>query len=263
MRLELSIALHLPRRGARHRYGDDPSQVAELHLPRGRGPHPVVVLLHGGYWRPRYGKLLVRPLARDLVRRGSAVWNLEYRRLGTGRGGGGGWPATFDDVARGVDALADLVGSGAPLDLGDVTLVGHSAGGQLALWASQRTRLPAGAVGAAPRVPATRVVALAPVTDLVGAGAPALALLGAGPSAAPERWAQADPLRAGAPPVPALVVHPTGDRTVPVARSRAYSAATGVALLEVPGTHSDPILPGTAAWTAAARWLATTVPPRA
>ncbi len=258
MRLELQVALTLPRGGRALRFGPDPSQVGELHLPRGAdGPLPVAVLLHGGYWRTAYGKLVMRPLARDLVRQGCAVVNLEYRRLGSGpdgggRGGGGGWPMTFEDVAAGLDLLAGL---DAPLDLSDVTLVGHSAGGQLALWAAARPLLPAGAVGAAPRVSASAVVALAPVTDLRSAGASALALLGAPPAEQPERWAQADPVRSGPPPVPALVVHPTDDTTVPVERSRAYSARTGVPLVETAGAHRDPIDPSSPAWAAASGWL--------
>jgi acetyl esterase/lipase len=114
--LAVRIALSALSRPARHSYGEDPSQVADLHLPRGDGPFPVAVLLHGGYWQTRYGKLIMRPLAADLARRGWAAWNLEYRRLGTGRGGGGGWPQTFDDVAAGIDALApvsDLAAAGA------------------------------------------------------------------------------------------------------------------------------------------------------
>ena len=252
MRLEGQIALSLLRRGAQRSFGDDPSQRAELHLPRGRGPFPVAVVLHGGYWQTAYGKLVTRPLARDLARRGWAAWNLEYRRLGGGRGGGGGWPQTFDDVAGGIDALADL---DAPLDLSRLVLVGHSAGGQLALWAAARSRLPGGAVGAAPRVTATAVVALAPVTDLARARVHAEQLLGGGPDAVPERWAQADPVRAGAPPVPALVVHPVHDRTVPVLRSREYAARHGVPLVETAGVHRDPIDPGSPAWAAAASWL--------
>ena len=156
--LPLKIALSLLSRPGVHRYGEDPSQVAELHLPSGPGPHPVAVVLHGGYWQTQYGKLICRPLARSLASRGYAAWNLEYRRLGDGRGGGGGWPMTFQDVADGIDALADL---SAPVDLTRVTLVGHSAGGQLALWAAARPSLPATAVGAAPRVVASRVLAVA------------------------------------------------------------------------------------------------------
>ena len=252
MRLELQVALSLLRRGSRHSYGSDASQVADLHLPSGAGPHPVAVVLHGGYWQTRYGKLVNRPQALDLASRGWAAWNLEYRRLGTGRGGGGGWPMTFQDVAAGIDHLATL---DAPLDLSRVVLVGHSAGGQLALWAASRQRLPTGAVGAAPTVAASAVVALAPVTNLVRARVHAEQLLGGTVEQHPERWAQADPVRAGAPGVPALVVHPVDDATVPVKRSREYAAATGVELVEPPGVHRDPIDPGSASWAAAVQWL--------
>ena len=259
MRLEAQIALSLLRRGSRHVLGSDPSQVADLHLPRGRGPFPVAVVLHGGYWQTRYGKLVTRPLSLDLRARGWAAWNLEYRRLGSGSGGGGGWPMTFEDVARGIDALADLP---APLDLSRVVLVGHSAGGQLALWAARRPELPAGAVGASPRVAAAGVVALAPVTDLARARVHAEALLGGTAEAVPERWEQADPVRAGAPGVPALVVHPSGDTTVPVKRSRSYAEQSGVELVETPGLHRDPIDPTSPSWAAAVAWLERTFPPR-
>ncbi len=252
MSLALRIGLSLLARPDRHRLGADRSQVADLHLPRGDGPHPVVVLLHGGYWQTQYGKLVCRPLARDLAKGGFAVWNLEYRRLGSGRGGGGGWPQTFEDVARGIDALAAVA---APLDLSRVVLVGHSAGGQLALWAASRPRLHSGAVGGAPRVVASRVVALAPVTDLARAGVHAEHLLGGTLAQRPDRWAQADPLRAGAPGIPVLVVHPTLDGTVSVERSRAYAAATGAELVETAGEHHDPIYPSSEAWAAALAWL--------
>lgn len=252
MRLEVRIALSLLRRGSRHEFGADPSQAGDLHLPSGPGPHPVAVLLHGGYWQTTYGKLVTRPLALDLVSRGWAAWNLEYRRLGTGRGGGGGWPMTFEDVAAGIDCLAGL---DAPLDLSRVVLVGHSAGGQLALWAAARQVLPLGAVGGDPKVTATAVVALAPVTNLVRARVHAEQLLGGTVDAQPDRWAQADPVRAGAPDVPALVVHPTADETVPVTRSREYAERTGVELVETAGTHRDPIDPSSPSWAAAAGWL--------
>ena len=252
MRLEFRIALSLLRRGSEHSFGPDPSQVGELHLPRGTGPHPVAVVLHGGYWKPRYAKLITRPLALDLAARGWAAWNLEYRRLGARRGGGGGWPQTFDDVATGIDHLATL---DAPLDLSRVVLVGHSAGGQLALWAARRPLLPTGAVGAVPVVTARAVVALAPVTNLERAREHADQLLGGTPGQVPDRWAQADPVQAGAPAVPALVVHGTADETVPVERSREYSRATGVQLVETAGVHRDPIDPTSQAWQAAADWL--------
>lgn len=119
-------------------YGPDPAQFGELWLP-GTAPGETVVLVHGGFWRARYDLSLGRPLAADLVRRGYAVWNLEYRRAGAG----GGWPATFEDIAAGIDHLADL-----PVGTSRVVAIGHSAGGHLAAWAAGRAGLPPGAPGA-------------------------------------------------------------------------------------------------------------------
>jgi hypothetical protein len=80
------IAEALLTRGRTYSYGPHPSQRCDLHLPASAGPHPAMVLIHGGAWRKRYGKIVMRALARDLVRRGWAVWNIEYRRLGIGGG---------------------------------------------------------------------------------------------------------------------------------------------------------------------------------
>jgi acetyl esterase/lipase len=110
-----------------------------------RAPWPVAVLIHGGFWRARYSLRLEDRLAADLAGRGWGVWNLEYRRLG--RLSCGGWPATFEDIAAGIDHLGKLE---EPLDPARVVAIGHSAGGQLALWAAARPGLPAGAPGADP-----------------------------------------------------------------------------------------------------------------
>jgi acetyl esterase/lipase len=256
----LSLALRivgtaLLRRATPHHYGDHPRQVADLHRPAGSGPHPVAVVLHGGYWQPPWTRLIMRPLCQDLVRRGWAAWNVEYRRLGRD---GGGWPQTFDDVATAIDHLAEIGDPG--LDLARVTLVGHSAGGQLALWAAGRPELPAGAPGAAPRVRGRQVLAMAAVCDLVGAGRAAGLLLGGSLDEVPERYAQADPMRRLPLAVPVGLVHAGGDETVSVQRSREYAAAAraagaDVTLVEPPGGHRDPIDPHSVAWRAAAGWL--------
>ena len=146
-------------------YGPDPSQVGDLRLPERQGLAPVVVLLHGGFWRERSKRDLMDDLARDLTDRGYATWNLEYRRVGSS---GGGWPETALDVAAGIDHLAALAGTHG-LDLSRVVVLGHSAGGHLALWAAARHRLPEGAPGAMPLVRAAAAVSLAGVTDLAAA----------------------------------------------------------------------------------------------
>lgn len=256
----MSLALRIARsvlRGpvTRHRYGDHRRQVADLHRPAGTGPHPVAVVLHGGHWQPPYTKLVMRPLCLDLVHRGWAAWNVGYRRLGRD---GGGWPQTFDDVAAAIDHLVELADPA--LDLTRVTLLGHSAGGQLALWAGGRPELPAGAPGAAPRLRAQRVLALAAVCDLVRAGRPARELLGGALDEVPERYAQADPMQRLPLRIAVGLVHARGDETVSVQRSRDYAAAAraagaDVTLVEPPGGHRDPIDPASAAWRAAAAWL--------
>src|SRR5579885_3443044 len=121
-------------------YSPGPLQFVELWKPDGQGPFPVVVVIHGGYWRSGVAKLdVMNYAAEDLRRRGFAVWNLEYR--GVDRPGGG-YPGTFQDVAAGADMLARL-GPGKGLDVHHVVALGHSAGGHLALWLAARPRLPA------------------------------------------------------------------------------------------------------------------------
>ncbi len=247
------------KRGRTHSYGEHRSQRADLHLPQGSGPHPVIVLIHGGSWASRYGRIVMRGLVADLVRRGWAAWNIEYRRLGDG----GGWPATFADVAAAIDYLPSL---DAPLDLRRVSLLGHSAGGHLALWAAGRERLPAGAPGRVdgePAVPLERVISQAGVCDLAGAyarwhGGAARTLMGGAPQEYPERYAAGDPMRLLPLSVPALLVHGTADETVSVELSRSYAraaraAGSEVELVEISGAagrHRAHIDPRGQAWAA-------------
>jgi len=255
------LILDFLTRGQTHRYGPHESQRADLHLPRGPGPHGVVVLVHGGSWHKRYGKLVMRGLAGDLVRRGWAVWNIEYRRLGEG----GGWPATFEDVAGAIDHLITLE---APLDLEHVTVIGHSAGGHLALWAAARERLAAGAPGADPAIRLRRAVGQAAVCDLAGAyrmwhGGAVQALMGGSPEQLPERYAAGDPIELVPLGIPALLVHGTEDKTVSVRLSRNYAerargAGGQVELIEIAGPaggHRAHIDPRGEPWRAVTRWL--------
>jgi acetyl esterase/lipase len=177
-------------------YGPDPEQVGDLRLPAGHGaPVPVCVLLHGGHWREIWERDLMDELAVDLTRRGFATWNLEYRRVGPSRGG---WPATFADTAAGIDHLVQLADR-YRLDLERVVLVGHSAGGQLAMWSVTRRALPTGAVGGAPAVSAALVVSLAGVPDLAHSARlgidqqAVVGMIGGLPAELPERYALASP----------------------------------------------------------------------
>ncbi|HST49506.1 alpha/beta hydrolase family protein [Jatrophihabitans sp.] len=239
----------------RHSYGDDESQYGELYLPAGDRRPGTVVVIHGGFWKARYGAEWGAPLAADLAVRGWAAWNLEYRRVGNG----GGWPATLTDVAAGIDALADLQAS-AGLDTGRVVALGHSAGGHLAAWAAGRPVLPADAVGAAPRVRLTGVIAQAGVLDLARGAADQLgsgavpALLGGMPADRPERYRLASPREQL--PVPVRCLHARDDDVVPFSQSADYVAAARAAgadagLVEVPGGHFGVIDPAAPAWQAA------------
>jgi acetyl esterase/lipase len=252
-------------RGRAHRYGIDRSQLGDLHLPAGAGAHPVVVLIHGGSWRKQYGRAVMRAVAATLVQHGYAAWNIEYRRVGNG----GGWPQTFADVAAAIDLLEGLHPS---LDLERVDLLGHSAGGHLALWAAGRETLPGSAPGvlaSPPRVAIRRAISLAGVCDLAGAyrewdGGAVRALMGGSPERLPERYELADPIRRVPLAMPVLLVHGVRDETVSVRLSRHYAATARAAggdaeLIEIDGAagaHRAFIEPRGAAWQPVLRWLA-------
>ncbi len=247
-------------------YGPDPSQFGELTLPpSGSGTPgaalPVVVIVHGGFWRTAYDLDLGRPLAEDLVAAGFATWNIEYRRVGAGTGGGGGWPATGLDVAAAVDALAGPVqqAAGGRLDLDRVVGLGHSAGGQLVGWLAARPGLPAGAAGSAPTVRLRGAVAQAGVMDLISAddehvgGAAVADFLGGSAADRPEVYAVASPAARAPIETPVVCVHGRSDTTVPASQSATFvaadQAAGGRASLQlVDGDHFAMITTSSSAW---------------
>ena len=195
-----------PAAGARVAYGSGPLQFGDLRVPAGAGPFPLAVVLHGGYWQSTYNLIHTGHMCIALGEKGIASWNLEYRRVGDP---GGEWPSAGEDVGLALSRLEEL-----PFEHdGRTVLVGHSAGGQLALWAARRTGLP--------------VVALAPVSDVRDAAerrglesAPARFM-------APEHYGDGSPVELLPLGVPQVVIHGTADDSVPFEMSERYVEAAG------------------------------------
>jgi acetyl esterase/lipase len=252
------------------RYGGLPDHVADVWLPGrsavdrrrdDRGP-TLVLVLHGGFWRSEYGRSIAGPMSAALRDEGYVAAAVEYRRTGDA-GSAGGWPMTSDDVAAACRALPELIATAASAELGTrplgrVLLVGHSAGGHLALWAGSRMAVPGARLAG--------VVSLGGVCDLTRADELALdrdgdegavaTLLGGRRDQVPDRYAAADPMRLPPPPGPVVLIHGLDDRIVPVELSRRYASyarshGTPVRLLELPGVeHFAPIDPDSTAWPA-------------
>ncbi len=232
-----------------HRYGELPSQFAELYAPDDAIPTAIAIVIHGGFWRDRYDLHLMDGLCADLAARGWAACNLEYRRVGAD---GGGWPMTFDDVRAGIDAVTTL--PALPIDR--VVTIGHSAGGHLALWA-------AAAHGAV-----TDAVSLAGVTDLDEAWVRGLSsdatggFMGGSPAEVPERYAEASPMAWLPIGVPMLLVHGDRDENVPIDLSVAFAEAARAAgddvelVVRAGVDHFEVIDPGGQSWARVMDWLA-------
>jgi acetyl esterase/lipase len=236
-----SLALPFPDAVVRYAAHDD--GLIDVHLPATGPAGPLVVLLHGGFWKAAYDRRHTRAAAAALAAAGFVVATPEYRRVG----GGGGWPTTAEDVDEAVGALPGLL-EGLGVRATGMTVAGHSAGGHLALWLANRPhRL-------------DRVVGLAPVGDLraaarerLGDGA-AQALLGGGPDERPEAYDAADPLtRLCTPPACEVVIlHGSADDVVPVASSRSLGGACPFVDLRIldGADHFDLVNPTSTAWPA-------------
>ncbi len=226
-------------------YGPDSDNVGDLRIPHGPGPHPVAVLLHGGFWRHTVARDLLDAVAVALTGHGWVTWNVEFARVGSG----GGWRATTADVATAVSSLAEFA-EGHELDLKRVITVGHGSGGHLALQAAIGAREP----------PISAVAALAPIGDLeaahrAGIGTDAVdAFTRRTPEQSPERYAAASPIRNLPIGVPLLVVHGDEDDQIPAAFSRSFAGRAAdegdtVVYHEFEGVgHDELIDPATPAW---------------
>lgn len=240
-------------------YGPLPLQSGTLFLPAGAGPHPLAVVVHGGCWlRGNASAAIMDRFSMALARAGWAAWNVEYRIPGDPQYA---WPDTFLDIGAAMDHLPELAARHR-LDLSRSTIIGHSAGGHLALWAASRPQLDAASVLArpSPTLPA-RAIGLAAITDLeryraegLGCGTPVPALVG---SEAPDaaRWAETSPLAMLPPAVPVTLVVADSDTVVRADQAERYATAAlqagaTVRVLPVAGGHFAPINPDSSAFAA-------------
>lgn len=253
----------LPMRPPDHRlsYGDDVNQIAELRLPAGRGPHPVVVLVHGGCWKAEYATSRdLAPMGDALKSVGIASWNIEYRRLGNP---GGGWPGTYLDVGRAIDHLRD-VATTHNLDLTRVAVLGHSAGGHLAMWAATRQHLSSASRLYLPNpLPIRGVINLAGTVDMtqniahMEAGchdAVVSHMLGGTPASVPERYREVSASTTLPLGVPQILIWGEHDDFVPLPLARQHVSAAArrgdrARLIVVPRVgHFETASPLSPAW---------------
>ena len=217
-------------------YGTDSNQYGELRIPAGIGPHPLVILIHGGCFKAAYGNApYFGAMADALKADGIATWNIEYRRLGQP---GSGWPGTYLDVGRAVDHVRDIAGE-YHLDLGRIAVVGHSAGGHLAMWTAARPRLTkTSEVYVANPLPVRGVMDLAGPVDMTAniSGYQALcadpvitSLLGGTPAEVPEHYAQASAIKLLPLGIPQVLVVGSHEEFVPLALVDAYVKAATAA----------------------------------
>lgn len=238
------LTLPPPPPDKRLAYGADPNQFGELRLPKRSGGVPIVMNIHGGYWRARYDLAHAGHLCAALTGKGIATWNLEYRRVGNP---GGGWPGTFEDIASGYRFLPQIADQ-YHLDISRLVVLGHSAGGQLALCL------------AAHDPSLRRAISLAGVVDLQQAFDRHLSrdavveFLGGKPAEVPDHYHEADPRRLPIPQAKQILVHGLADDVVPPIFSQQYveekrKSREDVSLVTIPqADHFDLIDPRSAAW---------------
>jgi len=244
----------------RVRYGRDPQHFADLRFPSGRGPFPFLFVIHGGFWQSAYDLSHIGHLCAALTRKGIITCNLDYRRIGDH---GGGWPGTFQDVSLATDHILGLFSSDSRVDLTRTAVLGHSAGGHLALWLASRHRISkASPLHSAQKYSLGSAVSLAGVCDLrtawkqrLGNGIVAK-FMGGTPDQHPDRYDAGSPIELLPTGTRQVLVHGTADNVVPVSQSenfvkRAEQIGEPATLDKLDGVgHFELIDPESDAWSA-------------
>ena len=237
------LTLPAPSANERIAYGSDPNQFGELRLPTGKGDFPIAINIHGGFWRSRYDLSHAGHLCAALTKKGLATWNLEYRRVGNQ---GGGWPGTFEDILLGAKFLESIAWK-YHLNLKRMVVLGHSAGGQLALCLASRLKGFRGVVSLAGVCDLRRAWELKLSNNAVGE------FLDGSPEQVPEHYREASPIEIPV-KISQRIVHGHDDDVVPVELSRTYvekKSAQGehARLLEIPQAgHFELIDPRSKTW---------------
>ena len=205
------LDLAAPRADLRVPYGGDGNQFVDLRMPKGKGMHPIAVCIHGGYWRAKYDLEYLGHMCAALTAKGVATANVEYRRVGNS---GGGWPGTFEDIRSAYQFVLQNARR-YDFDARRVVLMGHSAGGQLALCLAARESGIAAAISLAGVVDLQRAYELHLSNDAV------VEFLGGTPGEVPEHYREADPMRLTI-HTPQWLVHGDADDVVPPSVSIGY-----------------------------------------
>ncbi|KQX61664.1 S9 family peptidase [Angustibacter sp. Root456] len=241
-------------------YGRLPVHVADVRWPTNPSDDaaPLVVVVHGGFWRAEFDRHHTGPQCAGLADAGYAVAAIEYRRTGMD---GGGFPGTLEDVATAVERVPGLVAeaaehAGVAVDTARTVLLGHSAGGHLVAWAAtQATTAATGAISLGGVLDLAQAAALG--LDPGEGGSAVEALLGGGPADVPELYAACDPTALGRPLIPVTALHGADDDVVPPALSLTYADRTGQPVVVLPAIeHFGLIDPQSPAWPVVLQHLA-------
>jgi acetyl esterase/lipase len=228
----------------RLRYGADENEFGDVRLPKSKGPHPLLMNIHGGYWRARYDLQHASHLCAALTQEGIATFNLEYRRVGNA---GGAWPGTFEDVSNGLKYIRQNAAKH-NIDAKRTIVMGHSAGGQLAVCLASRTPDLLGVVSLAGVLDLQRAYDLHLSNDAV------VEFMGGTPKQMPDHYHEASPMDLAIPEVPQQIVFGDKDDVVPAEFSRDYAKSKKqkgehVEAVEIAGAgHFDVIDPQSSAW---------------
>ncbi len=253
----------LPPFDARIRYGNDPNQFAELRFPSGKGPFPLLLVVHGGFWQSVYDLSHIGHLCAAFTSEGIITCNMEYRRIGNP---GGGWPGTFQDIALATRKILHDLSNDSRFDQAQTAIIGHSAGGHLALWLVGSHRISKGSpLYNDQKQEIKRAISLAGVSDLrsawkknLGHGTVAR-LMGGTPDEHLDRYEAGSPIELLPTGARHVIVHGTADDTVPFSQSEnfveeAEKLGDQPALVKLDGLgHYELIDPESEAWPPVAR----------